>query len=185
VLSFAQVDAVEEARDYFSQVGGKEKSRSLTIKLANKYVEFGKNELSVRTFRLLINDWPDHRDAPMWQDNVVAAYYRLNDKPRVFKETRRMLELYGARSPWAKKNADNRHALDAAYEVTEGRVRELVTNYHHEAQKTKSDETTSSRRTSTRSTSTTSRIRSRRTPALLLRRDPVRAQFFEEASSST
>jgi TolA-binding protein len=141
VLAYSQVDAVEEAQDYFEKVAGRDKARGLFARLAATYVAQGKNEMSIRSFRLLINGSPNAEDAPGWQNEIVQGYFRIGDQPRVLNEMRRLVELYGPNSPWAKVNAEKKAALSRAYELTETAMRELVTNYHHEAQKTRRDET--------------------------------------------
>jgi len=136
-LFFAYVDAVDEARDYFERAAGKSAVRELVKRLARIYEEQGKNDQAVKTFRMLINEFPNDPDAPSFQSSIIHAFKRVGQKDQVQKEIRRLVDLYRPKSPWAQANAGNEKAIVAAYELTENALRDIVQEYHQEAQKTK------------------------------------------------
>ncbi len=141
VVSFAQLDVVDEAMTYFKKNASKEQSRRLISKLANQYQEAGKHESGIKAFRQLLSDDPDHPNCPEYQNAIITSYEGMRKRDMVAKEMRRLVELYRPNSPWAIKNAKNKNAIAAAYEITEGAMRTMVTEYHQEAQKTKQVET--------------------------------------------
>ncbi|MBI5547853.1 MAG: tetratricopeptide repeat protein, partial [Deltaproteobacteria bacterium] len=141
VTSFAQLDAVDEAIGYFKKSTGKENARRLIAKLADQYQTAGKHDAGVKTFRTLINDDPNDARCPEYQNAIIVSYEGLRKRDMVAKEMRRLVELYRPNTPWAKANSANKAAIETAYEITEGAMRTMVTEYHQEAQKTKAVET--------------------------------------------
>lgn len=136
-LFFSQVDAVDEAKDYWEKVAGRQKLKDLLKQLARVYDEQGKYDQAIKTYRLAINEFPNAPECPEFQSNIVQNYKKLNNTEMVKKEIRRLVDLYKPNSPWANQNADNKFALEKAYELTEEALRDIVQEYHREAQKTK------------------------------------------------
>jgi cellulose synthase operon protein C len=141
VKSFEKVDAVEEAWKYFEAKTNAKDARRLEKKLADQFEEAGKHDASIKTFRYLVNSDSNDPDAPEYENAIVHAYEGLHQRDKVKKEMLRMVELYRPTSPWAKTNASNKSAIHNACEITETAMRTMVTDYHAEAQKTKSVET--------------------------------------------
>ncbi|GAB4294878.1 MAG: hypothetical protein Kow0090_09690 [Myxococcota bacterium] len=137
VLAFSMVDAVQEARDYFLTVADRNETHGLVDRLGNTYENQGKDELVIETFRMLIDDDSDHPDCPVFQSKIVQAYARMGNKARVMDEMRRLVDNYRPTSVWASKNSNNKFAIDRAYDLAESTLREMVTNYHEQAQKTR------------------------------------------------
>jgi TolA-binding protein len=137
VLTYSHLDATKEAYDYMKREAGKEEAYRLSGKLAQVYHKDGKFAIEVDTLRMLINIDPDAPSAPDFQSSVVLAYSQLGDRPGVRKEVTRLVELYRPGSAWWRKNESNPALVDRARTVAEGRMRELVTDYHRYAQKFK------------------------------------------------
>lgn len=138
VKTFVALDAVDEAARYWSSHTTKERTRELTKKLADAFFDAGKFEGTVKTYRLLINSNPNDPDAPGFQNAIVLAYDKLNRRDDVKREINRLVDLYKPGSDWAKVNEGNKKALASAYDIAESSMRQIVTDYHSEAQKTKS-----------------------------------------------
>ncbi len=136
-LFFSQVDAVDEAKDYWERVAGRQKLKDLLKLLARVYDDQGKYDQAIKTYRLVINEYPNAPECPEFQSNIVQNYKKLNNVEMVKKEIRRLVDLYKPNSPWANQNAENKFALEKAYELTEEALRDIVQEYHREAQKTK------------------------------------------------
>ncbi|MCX7944684.1 MAG: tetratricopeptide repeat protein [Deltaproteobacteria bacterium] len=136
-LFFSQVDAVDEAKDYWEKVAGRQKLKDLLKTLARVYDDQGKYDQAIKTYRLVINEFPNAPECPEFQSNIVQNYKKLNNTEMVKKEIRRLVDLYKPNSPWANQNAENKFALEKAYELTEEALRDIVQEYHREAQKTK------------------------------------------------
>lgn len=141
VISFAQVEAVDEAMEYFKKNTGKANARRLTAKLAGLFQDAGKHESAIRVFRTLISDDVNDARCPEYQNAIITSYEGLRNREMVKKEMKRLVDLYNPNSPWAKANSENKNAISAAYEMTENAMRTMVTEYHQEAQKTKVVET--------------------------------------------
>ncbi len=138
VLTWGQLDAVDRARDYYAQHASRKKTHHLMARLANLYFDAGKWENATKAYRLIIEEDPNDPQDPAYQANIVKAYegQRMRDNVRV--ELKKLVDLYKPGSDWAQANSRNKSALADAYDLTEGSMRELVTDYHQEAQKTKS-----------------------------------------------
>ena len=135
ILTFMQLDQVEPAIAYYRQHDPK-KANKWIAKLADAFFNEGKNEEAITVYRRLINDDPYSENAPEYQSKIVRAYANLQERQQVLAEMTRLVELYGPDGPWANANKDNKEALQRAYDLAESTQRELVTEYHQEAQKT-------------------------------------------------
>jgi TolA-binding protein len=136
VLAFAQIDAIEDAAAYLAAKAGAH-SVDLIDRLALTYFESGKFDQSIRVFRLLQAKAPDDARAAAWQQKILLAYDKLNERGAVAQEMERLVGTYGPRSEWAKANAARGASLTEANELAESALRELVQDYHQEAIKTK------------------------------------------------
>ena len=81
--------------------------------------------------------------APALQARIVSAYSKLNKKELVRQEVERLVDLYRPNTPWykAQERKKDTLALEYAYDLTESHLRDLVTEYHRDAQKRKNIET--------------------------------------------
>lgn len=140
VLTYSQLDAVDDAYAYLKKKAGKDDAYRLMTKLAKIYAGQGKHKKEIETYRFVLNLDPDNVNAPDYQSSIVAAYSQLGNRNAVRKEVRRMVELYRPGSPWWRKNEGNQIAVDRARTLAESRMRELVTEYHRYAQKFKKAE---------------------------------------------
>jgi len=136
-LFFSNVDATDEARDYFLKVGGQNAEREMMRRLARIYDDQGKSDQAIKAYRIVINDFPNDPEAPDFQSAIVQDYKKMGNKEAVRKEIRRLVELYRPNSPWAKSNSEDKRAIAQAYDLTESALRDIVQEYHQEAQKTK------------------------------------------------
>ncbi len=137
MLTWQALSAVEEANEYYKQKTNRTGARRYFARLANKYFADGNHDNAIRSFRLLIEEDPFDPKNPEYQSNVVRAYEGLRQRDQVVAEMKVLVDNYKPGSAWSEANKDNRIALASAYELSEGAMRELVTDYHQEAQKTK------------------------------------------------
>ncbi len=136
-LTFEKLGMIEEANNYYKTKASKNEARRLFGRLANRYFDGGGFDPAIKSFRLLIAEEPNDPKCPEFQSNIVRAYEGLRERDKVLDEMKVLVRTYKPGSGWATANASNKAALAAAYELTEGAMRELVTDYHQEAQKTK------------------------------------------------
>ena len=129
-LTFTHVEAIDDAYDYLKKEAGDKKARRLTAKMATLYMDQGKYDAAVQTYRLLINQYPDDPDCPDFQSSIVAAFFKLNKRGEIRTEVRRLVDLYRPGTPWWKKNQANPKVTARARETAEERMRELVTDTH-------------------------------------------------------
>ena len=136
---FSYVDETETAFAYFKEKGGEDIAIRYTARLAELFHDQGKWDLEITTYRLLNNKYPMYAKAPAYQSNVVTAYSKLNDKENVRKEVERLVDLYRPGTPWYREQErkNDKATLEYAFDLTESNLRELVTEYHRDAQKRK------------------------------------------------
>ncbi len=144
-LFFSQVDEVDGAFAYFKAKGGEQIALRYTESLGNLLGEQGKWPLQIDAFRLLIDKYPMSDRAPHLQSKIVEAYSQLNEKEEVRREVERLVDLYRPGTPWYRhheaQGTKGKAALEYAYDLTETSLRNLVTEYHRDAQKRKDVET--------------------------------------------
>lgn len=138
---FSYVDEVETAFAYFKKKGGEKIAIRYSTKLGALFHDQGKWNLEIKTYRMLIDKYPMHEKSPYLQASIVEAYSQLNKKEKVRKEVERLVDLYRPGTPWYRyqkdKGDDGKAALEYAYDLTESKLRDLVTEYHRDAQKRK------------------------------------------------
>lgn len=138
---FSYVDETDTAFAYFKKKGGEEIAIRYTTKLGALFHDQGKWNLEVKTYRMLIDKYPMHEKSPYLQASIVEAYAQLNKKEKVRKEVERLVDLYRPGTPWYRyqkdRGEDGKASLEYAYDLTESKLRDLVTEYHRDAQKRK------------------------------------------------
>ncbi len=138
---FSYVDEVETAFAYFKKKGGEQIAFRYTTRLGALFHDQGKWNLEIKSYRLLIKKYPMHDKAPYLQASIVEAYSQKNDRDNVRKEVERLVDLYRPGTPWYRRQLDGgekgKAALEYAYDLTESKLRDLVTEYHRDAQKRK------------------------------------------------
>lgn len=134
---FSYVDEVDTAFDYFRAKGGEDLAVRYTTRLGSLFDEQGKWPLAIKTYRMLNDRYPMNPKAPELQSLIVKAYSRLNKKDSVRKEVERLVDMYRPGTPWyaEQKKKGDKAALEYAYDLTESNLRDLVTEYHADAQK--------------------------------------------------
>ena len=142
VIAFSHLDEVDAVYAYLKKVRDEKWAKRQTSRLGALYMSQGKYDLAVRTYRFMIKKYPYHLDAPMYQSNIVKAFTKMNKRERVRTEANRLVDMYKPTSLWSNKvskmgTEQASDAIERAFEYTEGYMRQLVTDFHSEAQKTK------------------------------------------------
>lgn len=135
VRFFADAGEMSEAYEYFNKLGKKELIRSMLKRLASMYLEQGKNEQAIQTYRRLINENPQSPDNPEYQAEIIKAYKKIGNKEETLQEVDRLLKTYGKQSAWARANASDQDAVKEASESIEKNLYAVATDYHNEARK--------------------------------------------------
>lgn len=137
VLSWQKLEAVAEAHDYYNRVTSRDRARGYFARLASSYFGAGDHNHAISAFNMLIDEDPNDARNPEYQSNIVRSYEGMRMRDKVLDQMKVLVANYKPGSAWAVANKSNEGALRNAYELTEGAMRELVTDYHQEAQKTK------------------------------------------------
>ncbi|MCB9793280.1 MAG: tetratricopeptide repeat protein [Alphaproteobacteria bacterium] len=135
VRFFADAGEMDEAYEYFNKLGKKELIRSMLKRLASTYFEQGKYEECIQTYRRLIAEDPNSKDAPDYQNEIIQAYRKIGKKDETLDEIDKLRKTYGKNSTWARTNATNADALASAQRFIEKNLRDAAVDYHNEAKK--------------------------------------------------
>lgn len=138
VLFFVQLDRVDDGINYFKAKAGKKKQPKLVARLSYGLADAGHHESAIKGFRYLINDQPMGAAAPEYQQAIVKSYEGLRQRELVKAEIKKLVDLYAPGSQWWKANESQKSIIRNAFSLTEEAMRTMVTDYHAEAQKTKS-----------------------------------------------
>ncbi len=141
IRMFVQLNRADDAMAYYKAHAGKKKQLSLTQKLAYQLQEAGHHDNAIKSFRYLLNDNAVAESAPDWQQSIIKSYEGLRQRENVKGEVKKLAELYRPGSVWWKANESKKEVLRNGFNVAEEAMRQTVTEYHQEAQKTKQVET--------------------------------------------
>ena len=135
VRFFADAGDMQEAENYFRSLGKADLYNKMLKRLAKMYFEQGKFEQSVTTYRKLIAENADSPEAPKYQNEIIKAYQKMNEKEQTLLEIQKLLKQYGKNSPWASKNSANQEAIKKAQHYVEDALRNVAVKYNDEAKK--------------------------------------------------
>ncbi|MFL5321483.1 MAG: tetratricopeptide repeat protein, partial [Myxococcaceae bacterium] len=138
VSFYVQLDRVDDAISYYKAKAGKKKQPKLIGKLSYGLADAGHHDSAIKGFRYLINDAPMGAAAPEYQQAIVKSYEGLRQRENVKAEIKKLVDLYAPGSQWWKANEADKSIIRNAFSLTEEAMRTMVTDYHAEAQKTKS-----------------------------------------------
>ena len=137
VRFFADAGEMDEAYRYFNGLGKKDLIRDMLKRLAGTYVEQGKFELAIQTYKRLIAEAPTGANAPEYQDEIIKAFQKMGRKEETLAAIDDLRKNYGKGSQWARENASNQDAVKSAGEFLEKNLRTVASDYHTEARKLK------------------------------------------------
>jgi len=137
VRFYADAGNLDDAIAYFTKLGKKELVRDVIKRLASTYMEQGKFEQAITTYRRLIAEDPQGAYAPEYQNEIIGAYTKIGNKQETVNAIETLLKTYGKSSSWAKANASNPDAVKQAGEFIEKNLRTVALNYLLEAKKLK------------------------------------------------
>jgi TolA-binding protein len=138
VRFFADAGDMDGAIQYFTQLGKTDLIRSMLKRLATTYLEQGKFEQTIQTYRRLIARDPNAAGTPDYQDEIIKAYLKMGKKREAVEEIEKLRRTYGPGSNWARQNAADGDALKTAQAGIERNLRTVAQNFHEEARKLRS-----------------------------------------------
>jgi len=107
----------QDAFEFLAQIGGKEYSRKVLLRLADTVFDQTRYERAAEAYRLLITLDPSGAEAPDYQKRVLESTQLLGDTKGAVTEMKRLATDYGPQSAWAKANADRPRAVAHAREL--------------------------------------------------------------------
>jgi tetratricopeptide (TPR) repeat protein len=138
VLFFSEEGDLAAAKEYFTRYGEKRYYRKMLGRLGRIYMEQGKNELSIQTYRELIADDPLASDNPEHQHEIIQGYWKRDAFDEANEEISKLVDLYGRDSRWNRENADNKGATKEADRLIEKNLRNVAIDSHQQALKRRS-----------------------------------------------
>ena len=141
VLTYVQLNRPDDAVAYYRRKAPKSRQSRYISSLANGLAGAGYHESAIKVFRGLIDDEPMRAEAPDFQQAIIQSFEKLRQRDQVKAEVKKLAELYRPGSTWWKTNESRESVLRNAFNVSEEAMRQVVTDYHQEAQKTKQVET--------------------------------------------
>jgi tetratricopeptide (TPR) repeat protein len=118
-LAYSKIGILDEAKDYFLEQLAEKGAFEYLRLLSLAYERQGTNELAIKSFRLLLNDYPTASDCPSFQHSIVQCFRKLNRRADVKRELNRLIEQYRPGSAWAEANKENITALQKAAALIE------------------------------------------------------------------
>lgn len=138
VPGLVRLEAEDDAIAYFSAHAAEPEARRLIRKTAAGLLNAGQHAKARKAFGWLISAKPFDASGPDDQRAIVDSYEGERDREAVLRELKTLAVRYGPGSDWHRENAGSSEVLTHAYSVTEAAMRTLVTDYHEEAQRTRS-----------------------------------------------
>lgn len=138
VLFFSEEGDLEAAKEYFTRYGEKRYYRKMLSRLGTIYMEQGKNELGIQTYRTLIAEKPFAADNPSHQNAIIKAYWDRDRFDEANEEIDKLVVTYGKESRWNQENADDKSALKDSRRLIERNLRNVAIDSHQQALKRRS-----------------------------------------------
>jgi tetratricopeptide (TPR) repeat protein len=135
---FVQLDRADQAIAYLDQNAPPERRTKLITRLGIQLHDAGHHQSAIEVFKRLLASSPNQPDAPEIQKAIVRGYEGLRRRDQVREEVQLLAERYRPGSAWWQANQAKPQVLKTGFEVSEEAMRNLATEYHQEAQKTKS-----------------------------------------------
>jgi len=140
VMVFAEVpDGWIETRDYFTKIGGAqgpELAWQKLGKLVEKYVTDDKNAEAITVYRYFLGQKGNDPLALDWYRGIADAVRRENDKPKLERIQREIVDYFDAKGTWSVVNKGNTEVYNKAQVYAEDTLDFIATGYHQQAQKT-------------------------------------------------
>ena len=138
VRAYAAVGNVEKAYPYFQKVDKSAYSFDMYQLLGDFYLEQGKSEKAIYTYRDLIGLAPKNKNVCLWQYNVAHAMMTAGTNPQKVEEIQTLVKLYGAlKGTKVLPQAEAQECHDNAAAM----AGELAAAWHSESVKTRNPET--------------------------------------------
>ena len=138
IMVFAETERIDEAMEYFSQLGEKEAFYDMLEKLGGIYDENGSTAKAIEVYARLLREAPTRPRNPEIHAKLAKLYETSLNSASVVATLKTMKALYtDPQSPWALANAQNKDALAEANEKTRKNIHRYAALFHQDGQKLK------------------------------------------------
>jgi len=135
---FVQLGQADQGLAYFESHAPPERRVKLIARLGQQLYDAGHHHSAIEVYKRVLAASPDDPQAPEIQNAIVKSYEGLRQRDRVRQEVQLLAERYRPGSAWWRANQSKPPVLRAAFDASEETLRTLATEYHQEAQKTRS-----------------------------------------------
>jgi TolA-binding protein len=127
--------SAEDAYAFLAQIGGKAHALRVMRRFADTVYDQTRYERAAQAYIFLISLDAKSGEAPGFQRRVVESFQALGRLERAAAEMRKLAEVYGPKSDWAKWNADEPEVVARARRLGEELIRTQAKGLHAEAQR--------------------------------------------------
>jgi len=138
VVFYSEEGDLEEAKATFRKYGEDRYYRKLLSRLGKIYLDQGKNELAIQTYRELIAENPFATDNPEHQNEIIQAFWKRDRFDEANEEINKLVDTYGKTSRWEQENVEDKKAVKEATRIIEKNLRNVAIDSHQQALKRKS-----------------------------------------------
>lgn len=135
-LSFLDYGGSDRAAGYLQQIGGRSYGVNILRRIGDAY--FSEKEdypNALKSFKLLLQLYPDASVAPAAQNRMVQCYRRMEDQASAFMARETLFNAYHEGSDWWNKNTD-KEARKRALLYCESALRDNITVLLNRGQET-------------------------------------------------
>lgn len=135
-ISFADEDwgGTDKMVGYFRDIGGRPYERDVYIALGDVYFDQTRFPEAVAVYQMVQERYPEHPDAPLVQEKMIAAYERDRDFEGAAVARAGFTESFAEGSAWYEANKDNEEALRNSTQRIEKALYSAALFHHQQAQ---------------------------------------------------
>ena len=132
--------ALQRFMSYYGNRDAEPHVREIYQKLAEGWFDAGKAgnqeklEAAIGVYQEMLKRWPEHRDNPKIQDQIITCMVYLRDQKRAIAEREKLARDYARGTGWYQKNRNDKEAVGEAKRLAEGNMIEAALFHHKKAQ---------------------------------------------------
>jgi len=127
-------DAFDRVKSYFYKLGGQKEAIKRLNNLGELLLAQGKDDQVVEVYRYLIESNPTGKRVPEYYSTILETELRLNDKERINKTYREIIDYFAPDSDWVRANTGKEWQKEG-YELGRKLLQERAITFHDKAQK--------------------------------------------------
>jgi TolA-binding protein len=134
-LCFSYLSGADAVREYYADRGGRPYEVLIYDRLGEMYVQNERYTDAAQVFAAFVSLYPDHDEAPLFQDQVIQAYQSGRFSAFVLPAKKDYVDRFGLASPYWRHH-DKAHYPQVLASLKTN-LADLARHYHALAQKTK------------------------------------------------